>query len=207
MSHLSLRARLRAKVSRTVEPIAHGLLAWSRAVDARVVAVEGRVDRVESEIEPIHWGRDALVERLNQTDAREELLRSRISAIENAIERDNASPRIAAIEDRQNQADWSRDAIVERLNFIDSRDEIRASSVETQVGSIAGQLAELERTIDAQASPSNAADLEALAMGRRLAALEDQVEVLLARIATHDDIEPLVSFPRAADDDREKAAG
>ena len=190
MSHLSLRARIRAKVSRMVEPIAHGLLAWSHAVDTRVGVVEGRVERVESEIETIHWGRDALVERLNQADIREESL----------------SFRIAAIEDWRNQADWSRDAIVERLNFIDSRDEIRASSVETQVGSIDGRIAELERTIDAQASPSNAADLEALAMGRRLAALEDQVELLLARIATHDDVESLVSFPRPADD-REKAAG
>ena len=62
----------------------------------------------------------------------------------------------------------------------------------------------LQEKVDEQLPLPLAFGLDYLAMGRRLASLEDQVEILLARLAKADDGQPatLVAFPGP-----EKAAG
>ena len=173
MSLSTFRNWLRGKIGRIIEPIASNLLVWSRVIETRVGEVE--------------WGREVLVERLNQADTRENALTSRI----------------ASLEEWREQAHWAREAIVERLNFIDSRDEALASTL----GLLLHDMKSLQRFVAEQGTPIPAAELDAIAMRHRLAALEDHVEALLMQVESRPDRAELVSFPRPNDAEREKVVG
>jgi chromosome segregation ATPase len=229
----SLRARIARKFGRTVEPIAVSVLSWCRSLDHRLESVEGRLEASEAQLRAVaqvirtaegmaarmeaveaqvprmaavvakvatinplltgfeakiqqletradqaFWGREALVERMNADDAREEAV----------------AARVAAIEERAESLFWGREALVERMN----RDDAHVETIERRV-------ATLETKVDEQVPLPLSFGLDYLAMGRRLAALEDQIEMLLSRLAPAQDGQAatLVTFPSTP----EKAAG
>jgi chromosome segregation ATPase len=229
----SLRARIGRKFGRTIEPLAVNLLAWCRSLDHRMESVEGRLESGEAQLRAVtqvirtaegmaarmeaveaqlpkvaavvakvaamnplisgfeakikqletradqsFWGREALVERMNRDDAREE----------------TTVARLAALEERAEGLFWGREALVERMN----RDDAQVEVIDRRV-------ATLETKVDEQVPLPLSFGLDYLAMGRRLAALEDQIELLLSRLggAQEGQAATLVSFPSAP----EKAAG
>ncbi len=182
--------RLKQKISRVVEPIAHGLLDWSQAFETRVGIVEARVGAVEVEKDRLLWGREALVERLNRAETREEALSVRLTALETSMEQNH----------------WSREALVERLNFVDARDEARGKSLDLHHE----DMRSLQRFVVEQGCPIDATQLDAIALVHRLAALEDHVEALLLRHEAQGretDRPEIVSFSLPTEAEREKEIG
>ncbi len=147
----------------------------------RVTAVESLQDKVralEARSDQAFWGREALVERMNQDDAREAAVVGRVSALEV----------------RADQLYWGREALVERMNRDDAVVEV-----------IDRRITALQEKVDEQAPLPLSFGLDYLAMGRRLAALEDQVELLLGQLSKEQEgrATTLVAFPEAP----EKAVG
>ncbi|HEY2154398.1 MAG TPA: hypothetical protein VGH33_02125 [Isosphaeraceae bacterium] len=206
----SIRDRIVRKFGRAVEPLAVSLLSWCRSLDHRVETVEKRVEAGESHFRAMadavrnaemivsslatavesltdslsrkvkdletradqaYWGREALVERLNKDDNREEQIVNRLGALE----------------ERTEELYWSRSALVERMN--------RGDAV---VEAIDRSVAALQSKVDEQLPLPLSFGLDHLAMGRRLAAIEDQLEKILAQPPSR----ALVAFPPP-----EKAAG
>ena len=99
------------------------------------------------------------------------------------------------MEERAEGLLWGREALVERMN-----------SDNAVVASIGRKIDELRTKIDEQVPLPLAFGLDYLAMGRRLAALEDQVEAVLCQLGKARDGQPatLVAFPAPVE---EKAAG
>ncbi len=187
--------RVLRKFGRTVEPLAVSLLAWCRALDHRVESVEkrlegsenlframsqtmaaiesvvsslgpagelrakvdavdslqGKVKDLEARADQAYWSREALVERMNQDDAREAGLLTRLGAVE----------------ERAEDLFWGRAALVERMNEEDA-----------VVVAIQRKVEALQSTVDEQVPLPLAFGLDYLAMGRRLAAIEDQLEAI-----------------------------
>jgi hypothetical protein len=215
----SLRDRIARKFGRTVEPLAVSLLSWCRSLDHRVETVEKRTEASETQIRAMleavravesvvsglgpagelssrmahletltdslagkikdletradqaYWGREALVERMNKDDMRKEQIVGRLGALE----------------ERAEDLYWSRSAVVERMNCGDAVVEVLDRSI-----------AELQTKVSEQLPLPLVFGLDHLAMGRRLAAIEDQLEAILAQPPSRS----LVAFPSP-----EKAAG
>ncbi len=215
----SLGARILRKFGRTVEPLAVSLLSWCRSLDHRVETVEKRVEIGEGQIRAMlesiravesvvsgfggagelrskltalesqadtltakirdlearadqaYWGREALVERMNKGDMREEQIVNRLGALE----------------ERAEELYWNRSALVERMNRGDAVVEVIHRDVK-----------KLQTEVGEQLPLPLAFGLDHLAMGRRLSAIEDQLETLLAQPSSR----ALVAFPSP-----EKAAG
>jgi hypothetical protein len=123
--------------------------------------------------------------------------------------------KIRSLEQRTDHLEWGREALVERMNH----DDLRIGGLEERAETLYwGREALVERMnhddavfeefrmrVDQQASLPLSFGLDYLAMGRRLAALEDYVEALLAQLAKAQDGQAttLVAFPSSP----EKAAG
>ncbi len=215
----SLRDRIIRKFGRTVEPLAVSLLSWCRSLDHRVETVEKRVEGGESQIRTLTQALRS-IETIVSTlgDAGE--LRSKMAAVESTAE--GLASKVKDLETRADQTYWSREALVERMNRDDAREEEmvhRLGSVEERtedlywgrsalvermnrddavVETIDLRLTALQAKVDEQLPLPLAFGLDYLAMGRRLAALEDQLEAIL----TEPPAAPLVAFAAP-----EKAAG
>jgi hypothetical protein len=171
----TVRRRLAWNIGRRLEPLAVRLLDWCRALEARVgdverrveegqrrasddlteiQAIEGRVGSLEGRADEAWWGREALVERINELASRHEGLMSSMLALEEKAE----------------QAYWAREAAVERLGQAVADQAAANLRIES-----------LERRIEEHVPLPMAFGLDALAMGRRLAAIEDHVEQLLVQ--------------------------
>jgi chromosome segregation ATPase len=215
----SLRDRIIRKFGRAVEPLALSLLSWCRSLDNRVEAVEKRAEIVEGQIratlkavramesvvsglgeagelstkmtslagkvrdletraDQAYWSREALVERLNKDDMREE----------------QVVHRLGALEERAEEMYWSRSALVERMNHDDAVVEV----INQALSALNQSLSELAARVDEQLPLPLAFGLDYLAMGRRLAAIEDQLEAIVSQPRTA----TLITFPP-----QEKAAG
>jgi hypothetical protein len=208
----SLLDRIIRKFGRTVEPLAVSLLSWCRSLDHRVETVEKRAEIVEGQIRAMletvramesvvsglgaagelgskmtslagkvrdlearadqaYWSREALVERMNRDDMREEQI----------------VQRLGTVEERAEELYWSRSALVERMN----RDDAVVAVIDRS-------LSALQTKVDEQLPLPLAFGLDYLAMGRRLAAIEDQLEAIVSQPRTA----TLIAFPP-----QEKAAG
>jgi chromosome segregation ATPase len=194
------RPGLIARIRRSFEPLAFRLLEWCRSVDARMQTAEARLDRADGRLTPLedmsdefrrrlsaleqhadqtHWGREALVERMNVDDAREQQIIRRIEALEARAE----------------QLHWAREALVERLNATESQGP-RPSAL----------VVEIEARAQSRDERQTGVELDLLAVSRRLASIEEHIEKLLppapALGATDEgEAAPLVAFRR------DKAAG
>lgn len=152
--------------------------AVAEAVTERLDALAAKVNDLDVRADQAFWAREAVVERLNRDDAREE----------------QVIGRVVALEEKAEQLYWGREALVERMN----RDDAVVEAIDLR-------LTGLQEKVDDQVPLPLAFGLDYLAMGRRLAAMEDQVEALLSQLGKGQDGQPatLVAFPAAQD----KAAG
>jgi chromosome segregation ATPase len=128
------------------------------------------------------WGRQALVERLNAGDEREIA----------------TARRIAELGQQVDETYWAREALIERLDRVCATQEAIRADFEAHREGVADRL-----------SLPLAFGLDSLAMGRRLAALEDQVELLQSLLAKDNPGlgATLVPFPKPDECEPEKAAG
>jgi chromosome segregation ATPase len=128
------------------------------------------------------WGRQALVERLNAGDEREIATARRIAELGHQIE----------------ETYWAREALIERLDRVCATQDAIRADFESHREAVADRL-----------SIPLAFGLDSLAMGRRLAALEDQVELLQSLLAKENPGlgATLVPFPKTDEGELEKAAG
>jgi chromosome segregation ATPase len=169
----TLRQRLSWGIRRRLEPLAMRLLDWCRFLEVRVEdgerraqdtltevrAIEGRVHSLEGQVQSLeeravesYWGREALVERINELTSTNE----------------GVAARLMALEEKAEKAYWAREAVVESLNQAVANQSTANLRIES-----------LQRQIDEYVPVPIAFGLDALAMGRRLAAIEDHVERLL----------------------------
>jgi hypothetical protein len=206
----SYRERLARKFGRTVEPMAIQLLAWCRSLDHRVSGLEARSDGVQAKA-------DALAHSVRALEARTEAMDARL---DEGLQRYEGMPqRVRSLEGRTDQLFWGREALVERMNVFDAIAD-RVAAVEDKAETLHwGREALVERMnrddavfdafktkVEEQSSLPLAFGLDYLAMGRRIAMLEDQVEALLAQLARSQGGLPeasVVAFPATP----EKAAG
>ena len=155
----SLRVRLRRKLGRMVEPRLTGFLEWCRAAekpdDPVLDRINERIAALEGRSDRLEWGKDALVGRMNAQDC--------------LIEHANNS--FAELEPLVQDAYWGREALVERFNDADWRTHCVDETLKT-----------MQMQIDEYVIRPLALELDTLAMSRRLATIEDQLEVALARI-------------------------
>jgi chromosome segregation ATPase len=236
----TIRQRFAWSVGRRLEPLVLWLLDWCRGLETRVGNLERRVEEGErrassdlTEIEGLEsrtvslegraelafWGREALVERINELGDRTEVeaIQARIVSLEAraedafwgseavvermnvyACDNEGLMARVTALEEETEQGYWAREALVERLNQAHATESTATQQFET-----------LRRQIDEHFSTQLAFGLDALAMGRRLSALEDHVESLLVQgEATRDDrAAPTLVRYSPRDQEGDKAAG
>jgi chromosome segregation ATPase len=128
------------------------------------------------------WGRQALVERLNAGDEREIA----------------TARRLAELGHQADETYWAREALIERLDRVCATQDAIRADFEAHREGVADRL-----------SLPLAFGLDSLAMGRRLAALEDQVELLQSLLAKDNPGlgATLVPFPKPDEGEHEKAAG
>ena len=152
----SISTRLRRKLGRMVEPKAARLLDWCRAGDENMFTVVGRIASLEARADRGEWGRDALVERMNDQDCEIEHALNTVDELEPLVQ----------------DAYWGRSALVERFNDADCRTSLVDDTIKS-----------MQTQIDEYVIRPLALELDTLAMSRRLATIEDQLELLLAQNA------------------------
>jgi chromosome segregation ATPase len=159
-------------------------------IEAADAVERSRVDELFSHLgelsvraDQAEWGREALVQRLNEEDARMAAL---------GVQLDTLGQQVVDMH-------WAREALVERLVEVDAGQGMLREKIEKVEVDL--------KSIPEEISLPQAFGLDALAMGRRIAALEDQVEALLMLLARENAAigAALVPFPKSAAS--EKAAG
>jgi chromosome segregation ATPase len=133
------------------------------------------------------WGRDALVHRLNDEDAKRALLAQQVETLNHQVI----------------EMHWAREALVERLVQVDAGANTLREKVEKMESEMKAQLVAVEE----QVTTPQAFGLDALAMGRRIASLEDQVEALVSLLARENAAMSATLVPFPGSTPAEKAAG
>ncbi|MDX2038465.1 MAG: hypothetical protein SFX72_17600 [Isosphaeraceae bacterium] len=148
-----------------------------------------RTSRTERRIEAI----EAFLQE-EQRAIREELrseIRSGISEIEErlqalirlqASEIERLSARVANSEQRLDRQEWGREALVDRLNHQDARDEALSLNLE--------DLGSRQSRIESRTEEMLGLAWDAVAMARRIAVLEDRTEALLAKLESESVVVP-----------------
>jgi hypothetical protein len=177
----------RIEAIEAIAPQVEAIVSKIGAISAGLAALEPIPEKIrllEVRADQAFWGREALAERMNQDDAREQALVERVAGL---------AAGVSALADRAEQLYWGREALVERMNLDDAT-----------VESIDRRLVALQEKVEEQIPSPQAFSLDYIALGRRLASLEDQVELLLGRLAGTQEGQAatLVAFPGP-----EKAAG
>jgi chromosome segregation ATPase len=133
------------------------------------------------------WGREAIVQRMNEDDAK-------VSSLVHHVE---------SLGQQVSDMHWAREALVERFVQLDAAQNSLQETLRQEFEQVETRIAAVAEV----AAVPQAFGLDALAMGRRIAALEDQVEALLVLLARENAAvsAALVPFPNSAP--AEKAAG
>ncbi len=187
------------------QPLAERIQArLNRGLRGRLIRAEYRLDEVDEDRQSSFWAREALVLRMNQTDAIAEARWQHLLALE-AQMRNNEADRVTSLEVRVNELIWGREALVERANFMDARDHARALDIDERLRTLDAKLRTIENNGIIDMTPQDAAQLDTIALSRRLASIEDHVERLLEQLAqqgnegdSQADDRPVVVFPQTS---------
>lgn len=167
---VSLPGRIKRRLRRLIEPGASRILTWCKIIDKprafgggflrtaterRLAHIEARAWNLEGRLDRAEWGKEAVVERINTQDHRVE---------------HNANL-LASLEPMVHQAFWGRQALVDRCNEVDWRS-----------GEMDNRIRAMQNQIDEYVIRPLALELDALALSRRLATIEDRLDALLTRM-------------------------